>query len=247
MNESKASRTLLKSPPELWSEVSDATSLQRHMDQFGEIRITKLEPETAVAWEGEHARGTITLEGSGWGTRVSLTAEPVGTGGADEPLSQAADQPQDAGAVQPPRSDGQREDLGAVHQPRSEGQPQNVDPVQRARSGVADADAVRARAEPADVLVGAESVSARVEPRQDETPDPQRQSEAEVPAPTIALERDRAQASMQKPRWTQRLAGAFMRWFSAAPREDAHPVMQPAPDPPTTFLAAPAPERDQTA
>jgi hypothetical protein len=93
MNESKASRTLLKSPPELWSEVSSATSLQRHMDQFGEIRITKLEPETAVAWEGEHARGTITLEASGWGTRVSLTAEAVSTGGADEPAPEEAGQP----------------------------------------------------------------------------------------------------------------------------------------------------------
>ncbi len=77
MSESKASRRLVKSPPELWSEVSSAASLSRHMDQFGEIRITRLEPETAVAWEGEHARGTVRLEPSGWGTRVSLTAWPV--------------------------------------------------------------------------------------------------------------------------------------------------------------------------
>jgi hypothetical protein len=78
MSECKASRRLVKSPPELWSEVSSAASLNRHMDQFGEIRITRLEPETAVAWEGEHARGTVRLEPSGWGTRVSLTAEPIG-------------------------------------------------------------------------------------------------------------------------------------------------------------------------
>jgi hypothetical protein len=92
MTESKASRTLLKSPPELWSEVSTATSLQRHMDQFGEIRITKLEPETAVAWEGEHARGTITLEVSGWGTKVSLTAEPVAVDAVDGTESEDAGQ-----------------------------------------------------------------------------------------------------------------------------------------------------------
>ncbi len=86
MTESNASRTLVKSPPELWSEVSSAASLQRHMDQFGEIRITKLEPETAVAWEGEHARGTIRLEPSGWGTKVSLSATPsVGTEAENEP------------------------------------------------------------------------------------------------------------------------------------------------------------------
>ncbi len=80
MSESRAARTLVKSPPELWSEVSSAASLSRHMDQFGEIRITRLEPETAVAWEGEHARGTVRLEPSGWGTRVSLTAEPLELG-----------------------------------------------------------------------------------------------------------------------------------------------------------------------
>ncbi|MBV9537041.1 MAG: hypothetical protein JO321_16710 [Solirubrobacterales bacterium] len=80
MSESKASRRLVKSPPELWSEVSNAASLQRHLAQFGDIRITKLESESAVAWEGEHARGTIRLEPSGWGTRVSLTAEPIGVG-----------------------------------------------------------------------------------------------------------------------------------------------------------------------
>ena len=74
MTEHVASRTLVKSPPELWAECSDAASLARHLDQFGEIRITRLEPETAVAWEGEHARGTVRIEPSGWGTKVILTA-----------------------------------------------------------------------------------------------------------------------------------------------------------------------------
>ena len=74
MTELQASRTLVKSPPELWAECSDAASLARHLGQFGEIRITRLDPETAVAWEGEHARGTVRIEPSGWGTKVILTA-----------------------------------------------------------------------------------------------------------------------------------------------------------------------------
>ena len=80
MTEHVASRTLVKSPPELWAECSDAASLARHLDGFGEIRITRLEPETAVAWEGERARGTVRIEPSGWGTKVILTAvaEPAG-------------------------------------------------------------------------------------------------------------------------------------------------------------------------
>src|SRR6516164_5342888 len=75
MSELEASRTLVKSPPELWAECSDAGSLARHLGHFGgEIRITRLDPETAVAWEGEHARGTVRIEPAGWGTKVILTA-----------------------------------------------------------------------------------------------------------------------------------------------------------------------------
>jgi hypothetical protein len=73
MTEHQSSRTLVKSAPELWAECSDAASLARHLGAFGEIRITKLEPETAVAWEGAAASGTVRLETSGWGTRVTLT------------------------------------------------------------------------------------------------------------------------------------------------------------------------------
>jgi hypothetical protein len=73
MRQHKASRTLVKSPPELWAECSDAGSLARHLDQVGEIRITRLEPETTVVWEGEEVSGTVRLEPSGWGTRVTLT------------------------------------------------------------------------------------------------------------------------------------------------------------------------------
>src|SRR4051794_22610831 len=70
-----AQRTLVKSPPELWSEVSDATALARRLEVFGEIRITRLEAEDTVAWEGDRARGTVVLEPSGWGTKVTLTVE----------------------------------------------------------------------------------------------------------------------------------------------------------------------------
>jgi len=75
MTEYEASRTLVKSPPELWAELSDQVSLAGHLaEPFGEIRITWLEPETAVAWEGERASGTVRIEPSAWGTRVTLTA-----------------------------------------------------------------------------------------------------------------------------------------------------------------------------
>jgi hypothetical protein len=70
-----AQRTLVKSPPELWSLVSDQDALARHLEGFGEIRISRLEPENTVVWEGDRARGTVCLEPAGWGTKVTLTAE----------------------------------------------------------------------------------------------------------------------------------------------------------------------------
>src|ERR1700745_2626497 len=84
--EHEASRTLVKSPPELWAECSDAASLARHLGEFGEIKITRLEPETAVAWEGERASGTVRIEPSAWGTRVTLTAQTM-----DEAIEEVAD------------------------------------------------------------------------------------------------------------------------------------------------------------
>jgi hypothetical protein len=92
MSDHQASRTLVKSAPELWAECSDAASLARHLGAFGEIRITKLEPETAVVWEGEATRGTVRLEPSGWGTRVVLTAGPDET--AQEPPAEPDPEPQ---------------------------------------------------------------------------------------------------------------------------------------------------------
>jgi hypothetical protein len=70
-----AKRTLVKSPPELWEELSEVERLAKHLGAFGEITITKLDPEHTVAWEGEHASGTVSIEPSGWGTKVTLHAE----------------------------------------------------------------------------------------------------------------------------------------------------------------------------
>jgi hypothetical protein len=85
----EAKRTLVKSPPELWAEVSDVAALARHLGEFGEIRITRTEPETVVEWEGDRASGTVRIEPSGWGTRVTLTAEAI----APEPPRDAVPEP----------------------------------------------------------------------------------------------------------------------------------------------------------
>ena len=109
MQEPRAQRTLVKSPPELWAEVSDVEALARHLGEFGEIRITRLDPETTVAWEGDRACGTVALEPSGWGTKVTITAklaeeaapeaaEPVAE---PEPEPPAPEPEPEAAAVEP--------------------------------------------------------------------------------------------------------------------------------------------------
>jgi hypothetical protein len=87
MHEPSAQRTLVKSPPELWAELSSIESLARHLGEFGEIRITRLDPETTVAWEGDRARGTVALEPSGWGTKVTITAELAEVEPEPEPVA----------------------------------------------------------------------------------------------------------------------------------------------------------------
>jgi len=76
MEQSTATRRLVKSPPELWAELSSKDSLGRQLAEFGEIRITRVEPETTVAWEGDRVSGTVELAPTGWGTKVVLTATP---------------------------------------------------------------------------------------------------------------------------------------------------------------------------
>jgi len=65
------SRTLVKSPPELWSELQGD-----RLTEAVDGRITESsEPERTLAWAGRGASGTVRLESSSWGTKVTLTAE----------------------------------------------------------------------------------------------------------------------------------------------------------------------------
>ena len=75
----EAKRTLVKSGPELWAEVSDPEALAGHLSAFGDIRITRTAGSSLVEWEGERAVGRLALEPSGFGTRVVLSAEPRGS------------------------------------------------------------------------------------------------------------------------------------------------------------------------
>jgi hypothetical protein len=100
---STAQRTLVKSPPELWDELSNPELLARHLEGLGEIRVTRAEHHTAVEWEAEHVSGSVRLEPSGFGTRVMLSlsrelVEPAAAEAESTPVVAAPteDEPQTA-------------------------------------------------------------------------------------------------------------------------------------------------------
>jgi hypothetical protein len=102
MSESRAQRTLVKSPPELWAEVSDVAALARHLSELdGEIRITRMKPETTIVWEGRRARGRVELTPSGWGTTVTLTVSQDAEPAPAQPVVLAPVPP----APEPPEAD----------------------------------------------------------------------------------------------------------------------------------------------
>jgi hypothetical protein len=156
MPEIQASRRLVKSPPELWAEVSDAASLARHLGEVGEITITRLEPETTVAWEGERASGTVELAPAGWGTSVTLTAEPVAPA-EEPPAPEPAPEPMAAAEPEPEPALPEPEPVTAEPTRRSwlarlfRRTPEPA-PTPEPRPSATDAD--RAAAPPAEPVVG---------------------------------------------------------------------------------------------
>jgi hypothetical protein len=122
MQEPRAHRTLVKSPPELWAELSDIDSLARHLGEFGEIRITRLDPETTVAWEGDRACGTVALEPTGWGTKVTITAKLAEEVVAAEPVAA------EPAAVEPEPVAAEPEPEPVAVEPEPEPEPVAVEP-----------------------------------------------------------------------------------------------------------------------
>jgi hypothetical protein len=67
----EVSRTLVKSPPELWAELGP-DCLE---PALGTVTVEETEPEREMTFAGEGVHGSAVLEPAGWGTKVTLTAE----------------------------------------------------------------------------------------------------------------------------------------------------------------------------
>ncbi|WP_354699286.1 hypothetical protein [Paraconexibacter sp. AEG42_29] len=209
----------MKSRPELWSEVSDPDALGRHLGEFGEITITRLEPETTVAWEGTAARGTVELEASGWGTKVTLTAELV----ESAPATPAVPAPTEPTAA-PPALDVPAHATGA-------------------RGGTSSGDGGASAPAPA-VETGAERAA---EPSPAAAPAVVPEPQAPTP-PTAAAERSAARqaASARPPAHRAPKQGFLSRLFgrkaAAPPPVSVRAETPPADPPPLRVVPDPEPE-----
>lgn len=107
MISAEVQRTLVKSPPELWAELSDEDALARHLCALGAIKITTTKPEQTVEWEAEAAHGKVELKPSGWGTKVTLSVTREAPAEAHDALGaeQAEEQPLMADGEVEPASD----------------------------------------------------------------------------------------------------------------------------------------------
>jgi hypothetical protein len=131
MISSEVQRTLVKSPPELWAELSDPAALARHLGELGEIRIVRTEPESTVEWAAENTTGTVSIKPSGWGTKVTLSVtrevpeEVPAREPAPEPTLEAATAPEprsEPEAVTAPEPESETE-IATTPDPASETEP----------------------------------------------------------------------------------------------------------------------------
>src|ERR1700722_19967390 len=101
MISSEVQRTLVKSPPELWSELSDPAALARHLGELGEIRIVRVEAEKTVEWAAEHTTGTVSIQPSGWGTKVTLSVTRERVTPPPSPAERESVEPTDTAESEP--------------------------------------------------------------------------------------------------------------------------------------------------
>jgi hypothetical protein len=109
----EVSRTLVKSPPELWEELRG----DRLVDALGGAEIAPTEAEGTLSWQAEGLSGTAVLEPSSWGTKVTLTAEveeQVARVGLWERMRGMTPPPSRAPDVER-RLEGLLDDLGQAH------------------------------------------------------------------------------------------------------------------------------------
>jgi hypothetical protein len=74
-----ASRTLVKSPPEVWEQLDHPGRMQGLMSALvghaAEVEVYERVEESKLAWKADDGRIEVKLAEKGWGTNVSVSAE----------------------------------------------------------------------------------------------------------------------------------------------------------------------------
>jgi hypothetical protein len=218
MISSEVQRTLVKSPPELWAELSDPAALARHLGELGEIHIVRTEPERVVEWAAEHTTGVVSIKPSGWGTRVTLSA-----------TRERAAEPDIAGAA--PQEPVAESDAAPEHQSAAASEHQSA--AEPEHQSAAEPELAAAPNTPTDPQPAAEAAP-------DAAPEPAVQPELAtestavvdvlVPQPDVALAD--SQAGAPEPR-----RGFFARLFRRRGRTERTPAVEPSPERPDAFAA----------
>jgi hypothetical protein len=225
MISSEVQRTLVKSPPELWAELSDPDSLARHLGELGEIRITHIEPEKTVEWEAADITGKVLLKASGWGTKVTLTVarELAAVEPPAETELEPAVQAESAHAVEPTVGEGKEPAAESSGGLAAEAEPMvGEEPEPERRRGFF-ARIFRRRQEQVvsepqalepELAVESEAARAEEDPPQDEPPDiaAELQAAEEAAAEQVATEEVTAVLTAA----LDRLGAAHHRPFSRA-------------------------------
>jgi hypothetical protein len=145
MVSSEVQRTLVKSPPELWAELSDPAALARHLGELGEIRIVKTKPEERVEWESDGATGTVLIKPSGWGTKVTLSVTrelcetPTPSPGTEDAALAETQTPTDEIAAAP-KAEPPAAAVETEEPPASEFAPEPVEEIEIAREDTPRSD-----------------------------------------------------------------------------------------------------------
>jgi hypothetical protein len=136
-------RTLVKSPPELWTELSNPASLARHLAELGEIRITAVEPETKVEWETDGATGVVHLKQSGWGTKVTLSLTRDTSATDEQQPTSLAESESEAAATPVAESEGTIAPVAEPEEtitPLAESEPESTATTPKPEPGVLDTE-----------------------------------------------------------------------------------------------------------
>jgi hypothetical protein len=201
MISSEVQRTLVKSPPELWAELSDPASLARHLGELGEIRITRVEPERTVEWEATDTTGKVLLKASGWGTKVTLTVA--------REVAVAIAEPEPAIAPETASEASAGSEVASESRPATEPEAANV---------------LGGETEPE----GESAAAAEPEPATAVEPDPVASTDPESHPEVAAAEPEpEAEAGVEKP---AKRPGFFARLFGRRPKEQAPPEPIEAPE-----------------